>query len=70
MNVYDLPLISRLETALLDELDRQYLNGDIEPSSDGQDGFFDPVDGELNGRADWHAACAAVFNALKEEGVF
>ncbi|ALF00608.1 hypothetical protein SEA_SLIMJIMMY_80 [Mycobacterium phage SlimJimmy] len=64
----DIPLIKMLEDALVAELDRQHLNGEIEPDSTGSE-HFDAVDGELAGRPDWFKVARAVAEALwAEEG--
>lgn len=68
MNIAYLPLLVQLEDVLLDALDKQYLANQIAPSSTGEEGFFDPVDGELCGIPDWNAALKAVFTHLEEEG--
>lgn len=62
----DLPLIKQLENAFVAELDRQYLDGEIEEDSTGAT-FFDAVGGELVGRPDWFKAITVVVEALWEE---
>lgn len=70
MRIEEFPIISELESVCIAELDRQYLNGEIAPASSEESGYFNAIDGELIGIADWHALCAAIYNALKEEGLF
>lgn len=69
MRIDELPIVSAMEDVLIAELDRQYLNGEIAPSSSDDSGYFNAIDGELIGIPEWHAVCAAVYNALKDEGL-
>lgn len=62
----DIPLIKSLEDVAIGELDRQFLNGEIEASST-EDAFFDAVDGELNGRPDWYKVITKVMEAFWDE---
>ena len=62
----DYPLFVELESALINELDRQHLNSLIEPGATG-DAYFDAIDGDLCGRPDWNAVVKAVVSALWEE---
>lgn len=64
----DIPLIKQLEDALVEELDRQYLNNEIEEDSTGSS-YFDAPSGEVCGRPDWYKAITAVMQAYwAEEG--
>ena len=51
----DIPLIKQLEDVLIAELDRQYMDGEIEDGST-ESSYFDNVSGEINGIPDWHKA--------------
>lgn len=63
------PIIADLEAAIIAELDRQHLDGEIEPSAAFGDSHFDAIDGDLVGRADWWKVAAAVIEAYwTEEG--
>ncbi|APQ42195.1 hypothetical protein J4U02_gp089 [Mycobacterium phage Aziz] len=62
----DIPLIKQLEDVLVGELDRQYLDGEIESDSTGS-AHFDAVDGEITGKPDWFKVVRAVVEALWEE---
>jgi hypothetical protein len=64
----DIKLVKQLEDALVAELDRQHLEGEIEVDATGAE-HFDPVDGEIVGRPDWFKVAQAVAEALwAEEG--
>lgn len=66
MNLEDTTLLNQLEAAILAELDRQFLLGEIQ--HDQYDGaYFDAVDGTLDGRPDWFLVANAVLVALREE---
>lgn len=62
----DITLVKSLEDVAIAELDRQFLDGEIEPSST-EDAYFDAVDGELNGRPDWFKVITKVMEAYWEE---
>lgn len=62
----DTRLIKQLEDVAIAELDRQYLDGEIEASST-ESAFFDAVDGEINGRPDWFKVITKVMLAYWEE---
>ncbi|OHT91328.1 Uncharacterised protein [Mycobacteroides abscessus subsp. abscessus] len=64
----DTVLIRQLEEVFVSELDRQYLDGEIEETTTGEV-YFDAVDGELSGRPDWYKAVTKVMEAYwAEEG--
>lgn len=69
MRIDELPIISYLEQVAISEMDRQYLNDEIEPASSEESGYFNAIDGELIGRPDWFTLMKAVYNALKDEGL-
>lgn len=62
----DIALVKQLEDALVGELDRQHLDGEIEQDSTGS-AHFDAIDGEIAGRPDWFKVAQAVAEALWEE---
>ena len=62
----DCTLIRQLEDVLIGELDRQYLDGEIEARST-ESAYFDAVDGEINGRPDWFKALSKVMEHYWEE---
>lgn len=62
----DIALVKQLEDALIAELDRQHLDGEIENDSTGAE-HFDAIDGEIVGRPDWFKAAQAVIEAYWEE---
>ncbi|WP_099021221.1 hypothetical protein [Mycolicibacterium palauense] len=62
----DTVLIKQLEDVLIAELDRQYLDDEIEASAT-EDSYFDAIDGELNGRPDWFKVVTKVMEAYWEE---
>lgn len=47
------PALVAAEDALVAELERQHLAGEIRPSTAFQDAFFEGLDGELVGSANW-----------------
>lgn len=65
ISLKDRRLFCQLESALLEELDRQNLNGEIDPGALDQ-AFFDPVDGDLCGRPDWWRVVAAVIEEYRD----
>lgn len=62
----DISLVKQLEDVLISELDRQYLNDEIEIDSTGN-AYFDALDGEIVGKPDWFKAVTAIVEALWEE---
>lgn len=68
MRIDELPLLTVMMDAAMSELDKQYLEERIEPSSIGEC-WFSAIDGEISGVPDWHALMAAIYNSLKDEGL-
>lgn len=62
----DYPLINQLEQAAFDELDRQYLNDEIE-SGTMESAYFDSVSGEIQGVPDFSKVIIAILEAFWEE---
>ena len=62
----DTVLVKQLEDVLIAELDRQYLDGEIEAGAT-EGAFFDAVDGELNGRPDWFKVVTKILEAYWDE---
>lgn len=66
--IEDYPLLHRLEQVFLDEIDRQYLNGEIEDGATlDVSAYFDPVSGEIQGIPNFNEAIKQVLQALWEE---
>lgn len=62
----DVRLVKQLEEVAIGELDRQFLDGEIKPTSTDEV-YFDAVDGELTGRPNWFKVISAVLEAFWEE---
>lgn len=62
----DTRLIKQLEDVLVAELDRQHMDGEIEPDSTGS-AYFDAASTELTGIPDWYKAVTKVMEAYWEE---
>jgi hypothetical protein len=61
----DTRLIKQLEDVLIDELDRQHMDGEIEDGSGMA--YFDAMSTELTGIPDWYKAITKVMEAYWEE---
>lgn len=68
VQVQDYPLIAHLEEVFWHELDRQYMDGEIEEGA-MESAYVDPVAGEVQGRPDISKAVKALLEAYwAEEG--
>lgn len=66
--VEDYPLIASLEEVFWDEMDRQFMDDEIEPGT-MESAYVDPVAGEIQGRPDVTKAIIKVLEAYwAEEG--
>ena len=64
----DCILFQQLEQVIIDELDRQFLDGEIQDGATDS-AYFDAVDGDISGRPDFYAVARKVAEALwNEEG--
>lgn len=62
----DITLVKQLEDVLVAELDRQFMDGEIEDDSTGN-AYFDSVSGEVTGQPNWFKAVTVVLEAYWEE---
>lgn len=66
VRVEDYPLVAQLEEVLWHELDRQFMDGEIDAGA-MDSAYVDPVAGEIQGRPDMSKAIVRVLEALWEE---
>lgn len=66
VKVEDYPLIAVLEEVFWVEMDRQFMDGEIEPGA-MDSAYVDPVAGEIQGRPDVSKAIARILEAYWEE---
>lgn len=62
----DIAVIRELEDQLISELDRQYMDGEIEDGSEDS-AYFDPMTGQVSGIPDWFKALTVVMQHFWEE---
>ena len=64
----DCVLFQALEQVVIDELDRQFLDGEIRDGAT-ESAYFDAVDGDVTGRPDFYKVAQKVAEAIwMEEG--
>jgi hypothetical protein len=62
----DCVLFQALEQVIIDELDRQFLDGEIQDGAT-ESAYFDAVDGDVTGRPDFYKVAQRVAQALWDE---
>lgn len=66
VRVEDYPLVSALEEVFWAEMDRQFMDDEIEPGA-MESAYVDPVAGEIQGRPDVSKAIVRILEAYWEE---
>lgn len=66
MRPEDCLLFQSLEQVIIDELDRQFLNGEIQDGATDS-AYFDAVDGDITGRPDFFKVARRLVEALWDE---
>lgn len=66
VRIEDYPLVAALEEAVWHELDRQFMDGEIEPGA-MDSAYVDPIGGEIQGRPDMSKVVIRLLEAIWEE---